>query len=166
MRQVSAALKDQIEVPVYVQGDGSREVLLERFRAQADSVLFATGSFWEGVDVRGEALSLLVIDKLPFAPPDEPLTSARIEAITREGKNAFMEYQVPMAIIALKQGFGRLIRHRLDRGIVAVCDPRLKSKPYGRRFLRSLPNARHVQDLDALEAQWNAWQKKDCNNSG
>ena len=166
MRQVSDALKEQLTMPVYVQGDGSREVLLERFRAQADSVLFATGSFWEGVDVRGEALSLLVIDKLPFAPPDEPLTSARIEAVAREGKNAFMEYQVPMAIIALKQGFGRLIRHRLDRGIVAVCDPRLTSKPYGKRFLRSLPEARRVQDLDALEAQWNAWQKKVCNKLG
>ena len=122
-------------------------------------MLFATGSFWEGVDVQGDALSLLVIDKLPFTPPDEPLTGARIDALKREGKNPFMEYQVPMAIISLKQGVGRLIRHRHDRGIVAICDPRLTKKPYGKRFLRSLPPARRVDDMESLEELWRQRQE-------
>ena len=154
MQSVYDAIASDIEYPVFMQGQGSRESLLERFRTERDSVLFATGSFWEGVDVQGEALSLLVIDKLPFTPPDEPLTGARIDALRREGKNPFMNYQVPMAIIALKQGFGRLIRHRLDQGIVAVCDPRLKTKPYGKRFLRSLPPAQSVDDIETLESLW------------
>lgn len=157
MRYVAEQLRDDIQQPVYVQGEGSREALLARFRSEKDSVLFATGSFWEGVDVQGEALSLLVIDKLPFAPPDDPLTSARIEGV---GKGAFMKYQVPLAIISLKQGFGRLIRHRLDRGIVAICDPRLVTKPYGKKFLRSLPNARRIGDLEELSEVWSHSQEK------
>ena len=155
MESVYAAIAPEIEHPVFMQGEGSREALLARFRNERDSVLFATGSFWEGVDVQGDALSLLIIDKLPFSPPDEPLNGARIEALRREGVNAFMEYQVPMAIIALKQGFGRLIRHRHDRGIVAVCDPRIVTKPYGKRFLRALPPATMVDDFETLERLWN-----------
>jgi ATP-dependent DNA helicase DinG len=161
MHEVYNLIAEDIEYPVFMQGQGSREALLERFREQTDSVLFATGAFWEGVDVQGEALSLLVIDKLPFAPPDEPLTGARVDALKQEGKNAFMEYQVPMAIIALKQGVGRLIRHRLDQGIVAICDPRLDTKPYGKRFLRSLPPAQRVNDLETLEELWRQRVKED-----
>jgi ATP-dependent DNA helicase DinG len=101
--------------------------------------LLGSQSFWEGVDVRGEALSLVIIDKLPFAPPDDPVLAARIAQITKQGRNAFMEYQLPRAIITLKQGAGRLIRDENDRGVLMICDPRLISKPYGKRIWQSLP---------------------------
>ncbi|MBB6091716.1 ATP-dependent DNA helicase DinG [Povalibacter uvarum] len=125
--------------PVLVQGDAPREVLLNRFRDYGNAVLLGTSSFWEGVDVKGAALSVVVIDKLPFAVPDDPVLKARLTAIERRGGNSFFEEQVPQAVIALKQGVGRLIRDADDFGVIMLCDQRLKSKPYGRIFLRSLP---------------------------
>ena len=133
-------LRDEgLEFPLMVQGEGSRSELLDRFRRLGNAVLVASSSFWEGVDVRGEALSLVVIDKLPFAPPGDPVLEARLDRLTRAGRNAFMEYQLPQAAIALKQGAGRLIRDENDRGVLMICDPRLTTKPYGRRILASLP---------------------------
>ena len=128
-----------LSYPLMLQGEGSRNELLSRFRAHGNAVLLGSQSFWEGVDVRGEALSLVVIDKLPFAPPDDPVLAARIAQITKQGRNAFMEYQLPRAIINLKQGAGRLIRDETDRGVLMICDPRLISKPYGKRIWQSLP---------------------------
>ena len=125
--------------PLLLQGDGSRNELLTRFRSLGNAVLLGSQSFWEGVDVRGEALSLVIIDKLPFAPPDDPVLAARIAALNKQGRNAFMEYQLPRAIITLKQGAGRLIRDENDRGVLMICDPRLISKPYGKRVWQSLP---------------------------
>ena len=117
-------------------------------------MLFATSSFWQGVDVVGEALSCVIIDKLPFASPGDPITAARIDAIRARGGDPFGEYQVPLAILALQQGLGRLIRHRRDRGVLAVLDPRLRTKGYGRRFLASLPPAPVVHDLAASSVSW------------
>jgi ATP-dependent DNA helicase DinG len=127
------------DYPLLLQGEGSRNELLTRFRDHGNSVLLGSQSFWEGVDVRGEALSLVIIDKLPFAPPDDPVLAARIAQIDKQGRNAFMEYQLPRAIITLKQGAGRLIRDESDRGVLMICDPRLISKPYGKRIWQSLP---------------------------
>jgi ATP-dependent DNA helicase DinG len=135
-----------LSYPVLMQGEGSRSDLLDRFRKLGNAVLLGSASFWEGVDVRGEALSLVVIDKLPFAPPDDPVLAARIEKMNAEGRNAFMEYQVPQAVITLKQGAGRLIRDESDRGVLMICDPRLISKPYGKRIWRSLPPMRRTRD--------------------
>lgn len=127
------------DYPLLLQGEGSRNELLERFREHGNAVLLGSQSFWEGVDVRGEALSLVIIDKLPFAPPDDPVLAARIAQITRQGRNAFMEYQLPRTIITLKQGAGRLIRDENDRGVLMICDPRLITKQYGKRIWQSLP---------------------------
>jgi len=127
------------DYPLMLQGEGSRSELLTRFRDHGNAVLLGSQSFWEGVDVRGEALSLVVIDKLPFAPPDDPVLAARIAQLNKQGHNAFMEYQLPRAIISLKQGAGRLIRDEKDRGVLMICDPRLISKPYGKRIWQSLP---------------------------
>jgi len=136
-----------LDFPLLVQGQGSRSELLERFRRLGNAVLVASASFWEGVDVRGEALSLVVIDKLPFAPPDDPVLAARLEALAKQGVNPFMAYQLPQAAIALKQGAGRLIRDETDRGALVICDPRLASRPYGRRIVASLPPMRRTRDL-------------------
>ena len=125
--------------PLLLQGEGSRNELLTRFRSLGNAVLLGSQSFWEGVDVRGEALSLVIIDKLPFAPPDDPVLAARIAQLNKQGRNAFMEYQLPRAIITLKQGAGRLIRDETDRGVLMICDPRLITKPYGKRIWQSLP---------------------------
>ena len=143
-------LRDGFEqrYPMLVQGEAPRESLLKRFREEPHSVLLGTSSFWEGVDVRGPALVLVVIDKLPFASPDDPLLKARLEGINRRGGNPFFEYQVPQAVLALKQGFGRLIRDREDFGVVAICDPRLRTRAYGRLFVQSLPPARLTEDGD------------------
>ena len=127
------------DYPLMLQGEGSRSELLSRFRDHGNAVLLGSQSFWEGVDVRGEALSLVIIDKLPFAPPDDPVLAARIAQLNKQGRNAFMEYQLPRAIITLKQGAGRLIRDETDRGVLMICDPRLISKPYGKRIWQSLP---------------------------
>ncbi|HXV41204.1 MAG TPA: ATP-dependent DNA helicase [Steroidobacteraceae bacterium] len=136
--------------PLLVQGEAPRESLLRRFRELGNAVLLGTASFWEGVDVRGHALALVVIDKLPFAAPEDPLLKARLEGIRRRGGNPFREFQLPQAVLALKQGFGRLIRDREDFGVVAICDPRLRTRGYGAMFLASLPPARVV--TDAAEA--------------
>jgi ATP-dependent DNA helicase DinG len=128
-----------LDYPLLVQGEGSRSEMLVRFRDLGNAVLVGSHSFWEGVDVRGEALSLVVIDKLPFAPPDDPVLAARIERLNREGRSAFFEYQLPEAVITLKQGAGRLIRDENDRGVLMLCDPRILSRGYGRRILASLP---------------------------
>ena len=125
--------------PLLLQGTGSRNELLMRFRDHGNAVLLGSQSFWEGVDVRGEALSLVIIDKLPFAPPDDPVLAARLAQITQQGRNAFMEYQLPRTIITLKQGAGRLIRDETDRGVLMICDPRLITKQYGKRIWQSLP---------------------------
>jgi ATP-dependent DNA helicase DinG len=125
--------------PLLIQGEAPRDVLLRRFRELGHAVLLGTGSFWEGVDVRGPALSVVVIDKLPFASPDDPLLKARLEGLKRAGQNPFLSYQLPQAVLALKQGVGRLIRDSEDVGVVVLCDPRLRSKGYGRSFIASLP---------------------------
>ena len=135
-----------------MQGTGSRSELLARFRALGNAVLLGSASFWEGVDVRGEALSVVVIDKLPFAPPDDPVLSARIDAIRARGGNAFNELQLPQAVLQLKQGAGRLIRDENDRGVLMLCDPRLLSKPYGARVLKSLPPMKPTRDLAEVQA--------------
>ena len=141
--------------PVFLQGTAGKNELLERFRSEPNAILVASQSFWEGVDVKGEALSLVVIDKLPFNPPDDPVLAARIERINASGGNAFMEYQVPRAVISLKQGVGRLIRDETDRGVLMICDPRLVAKSYGKRIWRSLPpfrRTRRVEDAVAFFA--------------
>ncbi|SNR89044.1 ATP-dependent DNA helicase DinG [Methylobacillus rhizosphaerae] len=153
MRELHALLKDAfaeegLEYPLLMQGDTARSELLERFRKLGNAVLVGSQSFWEGVDVRGEALSTVIIDKLPFAPPDDPVLAARIDKMNAEGKNAFMEYQLPYAVITLKQGAGRLIRDEQDRGVLMICDPRLISKPYGRRIWQSLPAMRRTRNVE------------------
>jgi ATP-dependent DNA helicase DinG len=135
-------------VPILVQGEGPRERLLRDFRDHGDAVLLGTSSFWEGVDVKGDALRLVVIEKLPFASPDDPLTKARIAHLQRRGENAFRDYQLPEAVLALKQGVGRLIRSETDRGMIVIADPRLLTKGYGRTFRASLPEMPVTQDRD------------------
>jgi ATP-dependent DNA helicase DinG len=150
LRQVHQVASAELEYPILVQGTAPRSSLLREFKATPHAVLFATSSFWQGVDVVGEALSCVIIDKLPFASPGDPITSARIEAINARGGSAFGEYQIPLAILALQQGLGRLIRHRQDRGVLAVLDPRLRTMGYGRRFLASLPPAPVTHDIEAV----------------
>ena len=143
--------KEGLEFPLLLQGEGTRTELLERFRRLGNAVLVASQSFWEGVDVRGSALSLVIIDKLPFSPPDDPVLAARIEKINQEGRNAFMEYQLPHAVITLKQGAGRLIRDETDRGVLMICDPRLLTKQYGRRIWQSLPPMKRTREVAEVE---------------
>ena len=142
----------RLDMPLLLQGEGSKNDLLDRFRRLGNAVLVGSQSFWEGVDVRGEALSLVVIDKLPFVPPDDPVLAARIEQLRRAGRNAFMEYQLPHAVISVKQGAGRLIRDEADRGVLVICDPRLIDKPYGRRIWQSLPPMRRTRREDEAVA--------------
>ncbi|NOT69543.1 MAG: ATP-dependent DNA helicase [Methylophilaceae bacterium] len=156
MREVHALLKeafanDGLDYPLLMQGESSRSELLERFRKLGNAVLVGSQSFWEGVDVRGDALSTVIIDKLPFAAPDDPVLAARIDKMKEEGKNAFMEYQLPYAVITLKQGAGRLIRDEGDRGVLMICDPRLISKPYGRRIWQSLPPMKRTREITDVE---------------
>ena len=150
LRDVERQLASALEYPVLVQGTAPRSVLLKQFRSLGNAVLLATSSFWQGVDVVGEALSCVIVDKLPFASPTEPVTAARIQAIDARGESAFEQYQLPLAILALAQGLGRLIRHRRDRGVLAVLDPRIRSKGYGARFLDALPPAPVVTRLDDI----------------
>src|SRR5581483_7215794 len=152
LRAVQQFVEMSLPYPILVQGTAPRSILIEQFRATPNAVLLATSSFWQGVDVVGDALSCVIIDKLPFTSPGDPVTAARIEAIKARGGDAFAEYQVPLAILSLRQGLGRLIRHRTDRGVLAILDPRLRTKGYGRRFLASLPPAPVVHELDALSA--------------
>jgi ATP-dependent DNA helicase DinG len=151
LRAVQPFVEMGLPFPVLVQGVAPRSTLIEQFRSTPNAVLLATASFWQGVDVVGEALSCVIIDKLPFASPADPVTAARIEAIKAGGGDAFATYQVPLAILALQQGLGRLIRHRNDRGVLAILDPRLRTMGYGRRFLNSLPPAPVTQDLGTVE---------------
>jgi ATP-dependent DNA helicase DinG len=141
LREVERAVTAALDYPVLVQGTLPRSVLLRQFRSLGNAVLLATSSFWQGVDVVGEALSCVIVDKLPFASPGDPVTAARIQAINQRGESAFEEYQLPLAILTLQQGLGRLIRHRRDRGVLAVLDPRIRTRPYGAKFLESLPPA-------------------------
>lgn len=143
--------RDGLVYPLLIQGDATRSELLERFRQLGNAVLVGSQSFWEGVDVKGEALSVVIIDKLPFAPPDDPVLSARIDKLNAEGKNAFMEYQLPYATITLKQGAGRLIRDETDRGVLMICDPRMLTKSYGKRVWQSLPPFKRTKALIEVE---------------
>jgi ATP-dependent DNA helicase DinG len=138
--------------PVLIQGGASRDHLLRAFREAGNAVLLGTGSFWEGIDVKGEALSVVIIDKLPFAAPDDPLLKARLAAIREQGGNPFFDEQVPQAVIALKQGVGRLIRDDTDFGVVMLCDTRLVTKGYGRSFIASLPPMRRTRSLEEVQA--------------
>jgi ATP-dependent DNA helicase DinG len=151
LHAVHEMLMGTIPYPILVQGSAPRSALLTSFRSTPHAVLLATAAFWQGVDVVGEQLSCVIIDKLPFASPGDPITAARIEAITASGGDAFGGYQVPLAILALLQGLGRLIRHRNDRGVLAILDPRIRTMGYGRRFLDSCPPAPVTQDLAAIE---------------
>jgi hypothetical protein len=155
MRQAQELLfealrREHLDFPLLAQGEGSRSALLERFRQLGNAILVGSSSFWEGVDVRGQALSVVVIDKLPFAPPDDPVLKARLDAMQRAGRNAFMEYQLPQAAIILKQGAGRLIRRETDQGVLVVCDTRLVAMGYGRRLLRALPPMQRLSSESEL----------------
>ena len=149
--EITERVRHVLPYRVLVQGEAPRERLLEQFREEVDSVLIATQTFWQGVDVAGEALSLLVIDKLPFSAPGDPLVEARCERISAAGGDWFMEYALPSAVLQLRQGFGRLIRGHADRGVIAVLDPRLRTKGYGRAFLASLPNCPVTSDRRDVE---------------
>jgi ATP-dependent DNA helicase DinG len=142
-----AFAQERLAFPLLAQGEGSRSELLDRFRSLGNAVLVGSHSFWEGVDVRGEALSVVVIDRIPFSPPDDPVLKARIEAIQRAGGSGFLDYQLPEAALTLKQGVGRLIRDENDRGVLVLCDPRLLTRGYGRRILASLPPMRRTREL-------------------
>jgi ATP-dependent DNA helicase DinG len=150
MNEMFERVASQIDYPAFVQGSASKAELLKKFRATPNAVLFATSSFWQGVDVRGEQLSCVIIDKLPFAVPSDPIIAARQRHIEEQGGSSFYEYSVPQAIISLKQGLGRLIRSTTDRGVLAILDPRLRTKIYGQSFLRSLPPCRITSNLEDL----------------
>ena len=144
-------LKDEVEFPLFVQGTMGKNELITQFRDAGNGVLLGTGSFWEGVDVRGDALSVVIIDKLPFSSPGDPVEKARIDSFRKGGRNPFMDYQMPAAVIALKQGAGRLIRDEQDKGILMVCDPRIVSKHYGAEFVKSLPDLHRTRQLNLVE---------------
>jgi ATP-dependent DNA helicase DinG len=152
LKRAAELLREQAPWPLLVQGEAPRHQLLDAFRASGHGVLLGAASFWQGVDVAGEALSVVAIDKLPFASPDDPVLQARLSALTQAGENPFMAWQVPNAVIALKQGVGRLIRDTGDRGVLVLCDPRLTSKGYGRLFLASLPPMPRTQELADVQA--------------
>jgi ATP-dependent DNA helicase DinG len=147
MNAVAERIAGQVDFPLFIQGEAPKAALLETFRQTPHAVLLATASFWQGVDVVGEQLSCVIIDKLPFASPGDPVVAARIDRLRHREGNPFGEYQVPVAVLTLKQGLGRLIRSAADTGILAVLDSRLVRRAYGRRFLESLPPARLVHDL-------------------
>jgi len=151
-RLVDAFMREGLTLPILVQGDGSKSELLTRFRALGNAVLLGSASFWEGVDVPGDALSVVVLDKLPFAPPDDPLLAARLARLEADGGHPFMDWQLPQAAISLKQGAGRLIRTETDRGVLMIGDPRLTDKPYGRRIWQSLPPMKRTRELAEVVA--------------
>lgn len=152
LREARPLIAERLDLPLFVQGEAPRSRLLEGFRASGDGILMGTRSFWEGVDVAGEALSVVVIDRLPFESPGDPVFRMRERALREAGRNPFMDWQLPTAVITLKQGAGRLIRNETDRGVLVLCDPRIKTKPYGRLFLKSLPPMRRTRDLEAVRA--------------
>lgn len=151
LREAAELIKEHINFPVLVQGDAPRTELLETFRHTEHAVLLGTSSFWEGVDVKGQALSCVIIDKLPFAAPNDPVLQARLKKMEEQGGRPFIDYQIPEAVITLKQGIGRLIRDRNDYGLLMICDPRLKTKSYGRIFLKSLPDMGQTHELGDVE---------------
>jgi ATP-dependent DNA helicase DinG len=153
MRDIHERLLSEVEFPLLLQGNAPKTALLEEFRVTPNCVLFATSSFWQGVDVQGEQLSCVIIDRLPFAVPSDPVVAARVKAIDADGGNAFFQYQVPAAVITLKQGFGRLIRSLHDRGLLVLLDNRILKKQYGRVFVESLPNYRRTTEISLVE-QW------------
>lgn len=155
MKAVYKRLKNRLGFPALLQGEKAKSYLLKEFKRDINSILFATHSFWEGVDVQGEALSCVVIDKLPFDSPSEPIVEARIEDISRDGGNPFFEYQLPSAIITLKQGIGRLIRNRKDRGVLSILDVRILTREYGKMFINSLPNCPITNNLKDIEKFFN-----------
>jgi ATP-dependent DNA helicase DinG len=150
MKALYERVAGRVDFPCFLQGTASKAGLLEKFRETPNAVLFATSSFWQGVDVRGQQLSCVIIDKLPFAVPSDPVVAARQRYIDDQGGSSFYEYSVPQAIISLKQGLGRLIRATTDRGVLAVLDPRLRTKAYGRLFLESLPPCRVTSNVEDL----------------
>jgi ATP-dependent DNA helicase DinG len=151
MNEIYQRMLGEVEFPLLLQGDAPKMALLEEFRLTPNAVLFATSSFWQGVDVQGEQLSCVIIDRLPFAVPSDPVVAARVKAIDADGGNAFFQYQVPAAVITLKQGFGRLIRSLHDRGLLALLDNRILKKQYGRVFLDSLPNYQRTTEITDVE---------------
>jgi ATP-dependent DNA helicase DinG len=151
MNELFERLRNRLDFPLLLQGTAPRSVLLERFKTTANAVLFATASFWQGVDVPGEQLSCVIVDRLPFAVPSDPIVAARVRALEDEGRNPFAEFQVPQAVLSLKQGFGRLIRTKTDRGVLSLLDTRIQRMPYGKIFLESLPRYRRTSDLGEVE---------------
>src|SRR5579871_1325863 len=151
MNDLHERVRTRVRFPILLQGSAPRSALLEKFRNTAGAVLFATSSFWQGVDVRGEQLSCVIVDKLPFAVPSDPIVAARVKALQEDGRNAFAEYQVPEAVLALKQGFGRLIRSRTDRGVLSILDNRIQRMQYGKIFMESLPAYAKTRDIAAVE---------------
>lgn len=152
LQEAERLLEQRTSHPLFVQGSVPRSELLKKFREHGQGVLLGTASFWEGIDVRGEALTCVIIDKLPFASPDDPVLKARIDAMRKEGQNPFMTFQLPSAVLSLKQGAGRLIRDNDDYGVLMLCDPRLYSKPYGRLFLKSMPVMPRCRTIDEVQA--------------
>jgi ATP-dependent DNA helicase DinG len=151
MRAMHDRLSMELPYPLLLQGSAPRNVLLEEFRDTPNAVLFGTSSFWQGVDVQGEQLSCVIIDRLPFTVPSDPVVKARMDAITNAGGNPFFDYQVPAAVITLKQGFGRLVRSLTDRGVLMLLDPRIQRQRYGRIFMDSLPSYRVTQSIEDVE---------------
>jgi ATP-dependent DNA helicase DinG len=151
MKEIHSRLCSQLPFRLLLQGDAPRNALLADFRMTPNAVLFATSSFWQGVDVQGEQLSCVIIDRLPFAVPSDPVVAARVKAIDADGGNAFFQYQVPAAVITLKQGFGRLIRSLHDRGLLVLLDNRILKKQYGRVFMESLPNYKKTTEIRVVE---------------
>jgi ATP-dependent DNA helicase DinG len=151
MNDLYERVRTRVRFPLLIQGSAPRSALLEKFRTTESAVLFATSSFWQGVDVRGEQLSCVIVDKLPFAVPSDPIVAARVKALQEDGRNAFAEYQVPEAVLALKQGFGRLIRSRTDRGVLAILDNRIQRMQYGKIFMESLPAYATTRDIAVVE---------------
>ena len=147
MKDLFERVRLRVKFPLLLQGTAPRSVLLERFKNTPGAVLFATSSFWQGVDVPGDQLSCVIVDRLPFAVPSDPIVAARVNALNEDGRNAFAEFQVPQAVLALKQGFGRLIRTKTDRGVLALLDSRIERMPYGKIFLESLPAYGLTRDL-------------------
>jgi ATP-dependent DNA helicase DinG len=151
MRQVYELLAERLPFPTMLQGTAPRSVILDRFRNTPNAVLFATSSFWQGVDVQGDQLSCVIIDRLPFAVPSDPVIAARVDAVRENGGNPFYDYQVPQAALALKQGFGRLIRSKSDRGVLALLDNRITKLKYGQVFFDSLPSYSFTTDLQDVK---------------